>query len=327
MTSPVTTPPPKSTHVGAIGEPGVAEHAGHRTADEEEQEHRDGRHHGAQRDPPGPLPLGAAPEPPALDDLFVHQALHRVEGRLEPVLELGEGHSVAGGEDRVEQELLVGRQGRATGPRGGTAQHPVVGPEDALVVASDGEVAPHREVDERRGDVDEVDLLVEDRADHPRLDPGGRGELHRHRGLRPADDDRRPAPRPGVRPGVRPAYCSSRPRLHTSRPMRAPARSGTKTPIPMASQPRARAVAGRSALPDELSGSPSRRSGVRSPKAERGYEVTMLAPSSAPRSGTREGGRVARSGLARLGRRRARRRSTLPGLPPRARSRSTVTCR
>ena len=69
-------------------------------------------------------------------------------------------------------------------------EHPVVGAEDALVVARDLQVTAHGEVDEGGGDVDEVDLLVEDRADHARLHARWRGELHGDGRTRAADDDR-----------------------------------------------------------------------------------------------------------------------------------------
>ena len=137
-----------------------------------------------------PLLLGAAAEPAAPDDLLVHQPLDEVEGGLEPVLQLGQRHPVAAGEHRVEEGLLVGGEGGRTGGRRRAGEHPVVGAEHALVVAGDLEVAADGEVDEGGGDVDEVDLLVEDRADHPGLDPGRGVELDGDRGLRTADDDR-----------------------------------------------------------------------------------------------------------------------------------------
>ena len=143
----------------------------------------------AEGDPAGPLPLRAAPEPPALDDLVVHEPLHGIQRGLEAVLQLRERDPVARGEDGVEEELLVRRERRRAGRRCRPRQHPVVGAEDPLVVARDLQVTAHREVDERGRDVDEVDLLVEDRAHHPGLHPGRRGELHRHGRARPAHDD------------------------------------------------------------------------------------------------------------------------------------------
>ena len=53
----------------------------------------------------------------------------------------------------------------------------------------------------------------------------------------------------------------------------------------MVSTPTVRATAGLTELPLLLVRSPSRRSGVRSPKALRGKEATTEAPSRAARSG------------------------------------------
>ena len=61
----------------------------------------------------------------------------------------------------------------ATASAGGAVRVSTHGPEDALVVARDPQVAAHGEVDEG-GDVDEVDLLVDDRADHAGLHSCGR---------------------------------------------------------------------------------------------------------------------------------------------------------
>jgi hypothetical protein len=92
-------------------------------------------------------------------------------------------------EDRVDEHLFVRGEGHG-GCRGcGSREHPVVGPEDPPVIARDRQVPTNGEVDERRRDVDEIDLLIENGADHAGLHTRRRVELHRDGGRLAADDD------------------------------------------------------------------------------------------------------------------------------------------
>ena len=209
------TPPPKSTQAGETRKPASRRRTTEVPPAMKEQHHRRARDERAEPDPSRPLPLRVAPEPSASDDVLVHEALHRIERGLEGVLELGQRHAVTGREDRVEEDLLVGRKEEVprVAPCGsGTQSSARNTPWSSRAICRWPRTARSTSVA-----VTSTRLTFSSRIvpSIPGCTPGGGVNCTATVGSGPAHDDGYLLPTPGVSPGVshapaRPSPCSKR---------------------------------------------------------------------------------------------------------------------
>ena len=128
----------------------------------------------ADQSPPEARAVGADAVPAVRDDVVVERVLDVRQLGRELVLEVGQLHVGAAREQRREELLFVGEE---LGFALVEAHELVVGLGPALGELLDRDEAAHREVDDRRGDVEQVRLLVDERADLARAHLVGRYEL------------------------------------------------------------------------------------------------------------------------------------------------------
>ena len=172
-------------------EAGVLVDRRQRAGAEEGEQHRPGEHEGAEPDPAGPLPLGAAAEPPALHDLVVHEPLDGIQRRLEVVLQLRQGDAVAA--RRRSSRGAAARTGaRAAAVAGGAVRVSTQSSARKTPWSSRAICRWPRTARSTSVEVMSTRLTSSSRIvpTMPGCTPARRGELHGDGGAGAADDDR-----------------------------------------------------------------------------------------------------------------------------------------